>query len=152
MTFSNRHTQYAYFIESTINEKPTNEIYEKLKEFKEFNENELVQTEALTTKTGGTKLLGVLPTNPNDEKHQAVIGHGNIKLFEPIVIQCLKVRQFATKYCIPKIFFLFSFFRSSLPNPIQRCNRLFLICCVKCLSLKSVIVFWMQTTYSLILF
>lgn len=46
-----------------------------------------------TSAHGGSKLMQLLAATSTPEKHKANTEHRNIKLFEPIVIQCLKVRR-----------------------------------------------------------
>lgn len=42
----------------------------------------------------GSKLINFLASTSTPEKHKTNHEHRNIKLFEPIVIQCLKVKRF----------------------------------------------------------
>lgn len=46
-----------------------------------------------TSTHAGSKLINFLAATSTPEKHKAPTDHRNIKLFEPIVIQCLKVTR-----------------------------------------------------------
>lgn len=51
------------------------------------------KTAESTSTHAGSKLINFLAATSTPEKHKANAEHRNIKLFEPIVIQCLKVRN-----------------------------------------------------------
>lgn len=81
----------------------------------------------------GSKLINFLVSTSTPEKNKATTDHRNIKRFEPLVIQCLKVRE-SLKLIYIDIDHLCSFSLRSSPNPTQKCRHTFWTCYAKCCS------------------
>lgn len=97
MNFACCRENYGWFLRNRENQSLiVDKVFEHLRNFNEFPGIETNDTEAVTSippspLRSGQKLLGFASSSSSDVSDDSVIGHGKIKMFEPIVIQCLKL-------------------------------------------------------------
>lgn len=94
MNFACCRENYGWFLRNNRTRlRRVDEVFEHLRNFNEFTGIETSDTAPIASippspLRSGQKLLGFASSNASDDR---VIGHSKIKLFEPIVIQCLKL-------------------------------------------------------------
>lgn len=94
MNFACCRENYGWFLRVNRTGLPmVDEVFDHLRKFNEFTGIETSDTPATepvppSPLRSGQKLLGFASSNASDDR---VFGQGKIKLFEPIVIQCLKL-------------------------------------------------------------
>lgn len=100
MNFAVCRENYGRFLRTNENEPlPVDEVFDRLRNFNEFtavdtNEIQVTAPVPPSPLRSGQKLLAFASPSSSNNSSNAnddVIGHGKIKLFEPIVIQCLKL-------------------------------------------------------------
>lgn len=97
MNFACCRENYGWFLRNKDSELAVaDEVFEHLRNFNEFIGIETFDVQAMTPVPpsplrSGQKLLSFASANSSSASDDHVIGNGKIKLFEPIVIQCLKL-------------------------------------------------------------
>lgn len=89
-TYTNRKEQYEILFNCP--QASAKEIFDSVENFRKFNETNKNRVEVPSPSENTTSnLINLLASTSTPEKHKAKSNTKNIKLFEPIVIQCLKV-------------------------------------------------------------
>lgn len=93
MTYPSRKEHYKGFLNCT--QSSTNEVFAGLESYRMYEETpvKINRSDSITSESAGSKLMNLLGSTSTPEKRKANNSHKNIKLFEPIVIQCLKVKK-----------------------------------------------------------
>lgn len=122
MNFASRNMDNVTLDAKHSNQLNASEIFESLKVLKSPPILTAKSPSEPTSSSTGSKLIGFLASTPEKTKSTE---DKNIKVFEPLVIQCLKVNQIIS--IISMFLILFSIFFSSSfsfsQNPIQMCNH-----------------------------
>lgn len=97
MNFASCRDNYGWFLRDVDSEWPASEeVFARLRNFNEFSGIEVSDTKVAAPMPAsplrtGQKLLGFGAPSSGSAGDDQAIGNGKIKLFEPIVIQCLKL-------------------------------------------------------------